>query len=203
MRWRETPLAERVSYHAARLAAWARRARPAALGVRAVIWATGLLSVSLVAVPLLGPVPALATGTLLAAVGACFPGSVWVGGLEIAVVLVVAGVLWLGQPVPIGAVGILAALLYAHHTTAALGATLRTDALVPVPVLRRWAGRTAAVLAGSAAVGVGAVTVPDTAPGWQASALTGVAAAATVATVGTVVYLGRARRPTRPPAGAE
>jgi hypothetical protein len=198
MSWREAPPVERARYHAARLAAWARRTRPAALAVRGAVWSSGFVAVLLVAVPLIDPGPAVVAAALLAALGAGFPRSGWVGGLEVAVVLVVAGAVWLGQPVPIGTVAILAALLYLHHSAAALAAHLRTDALVSPAVLRRWAGRTAAVLAGSLVIGAGAVTVPQTAPGWSASGLMAVAAAATVLIAGTIAYLGRAHRGSRP-----
>lgn len=194
MSWRDSPLGERVRYHAARAAAWARRARPAALAVRATVFATGFVALVLVAPPPVGPVRAAVVAAVVALPGAVRPGGSWVTGLELVVVGAVSLAVWLGEPPGLVTVAGLAVLLYLHHTVAALGATLRADTLVPASVLLHWAGRAAAVLAGGAVVGIVVVSVPDRMPGWPAAALTVLAAAAALVVTGTIAYLGRSRR---------
>jgi hypothetical protein len=188
------PLLERLGYHAARLRAWARRAAPAALLVRGVVWLTGAAAL-LVAAPETVPSGAAAVAAVaVAGAAGAWPGTGWVSGLALGAVGLVALSIGQGDHRGGGAVALaaaVAALLYLHHTAAATAAHLRTDALVTPVVLRQWAGRTAAVLAGSAVIGTGVVLLPEAAPAWPATWLVVLGALAACVVAATLVRLAR------------
>lgn len=196
MTWRDSPLGERVRFQAARLTAWTRRIQPTALGVRLVVFVSGCGGLLLAPLPVRTEVLVIPL-VLLAALAAGSPGSGWATAVEITCVLGVGFEAWLGAEVSLWTVAGVAVLLYVHHTAAALGAQLRTDALVPRTVLVRWSGRTGAVLLGSAGLGLGAATLPAAASGWPAVGLTAVAVVSALVAVGTLAYLARARRGVR------
>ncbi|HEY8452943.1 MAG: hypothetical protein FWJ70_06025 [Micromonosporaceae bacterium] len=189
MSWREAPLVERFAYYATRLWAWARRVRPAPLALRVVVWVSGVGALVPVLPSQLQPATGAMAVVALAALAAGFPGSWWVGSLETLAVVLLALAVWLGEPLGLPVVAGCAALLYVHHTAAALAATLRTDALVPAAVLRRYVVRTAGVLAASAVLAGAVATVPEQQPGWSPSLFMAVAAAAAVAATAALVYL--------------
>lgn len=168
------PLVERVGYHLARIRAWARRATPTGLSVRVVIWLAGTAALVL-ASPLPPAVVAL-IAALVAVLPAGFPHTRAVSLVEL---LAIGGFaadprLWVALP--------LAGLLYLHHTTAALGAQLRTDAVIPSAVLRHWARRAGLVVAGSTLVSLAIAALAQRAPvGWPTAYLAlGAAAAAAI-----------------------
>lgn len=191
--WRRLPLVERVGYHLARARAWARRATAAGVAVRAVIWLTGTGALVL-ALPGSLRGPGLALAVLLALLPAVAPASGWVGLLELAAIATVALAL-VGETrqVPVPVLLAVAALLYAHHTTAALGAQLRTDTVVPPAVFRHWAARAGLVLAAATLLGLG-IAVLAQRPGTGADtgylALGVTAAAVAAIAVGALVHRG-------------
>lgn len=192
--WRRFPLVERVGYHLARARAWGRRATAAGLAVRGVIWLTGAGGLVL-ALPGSLRGPALPLAAFLALLPAFAPASGWVALLELAAIGTVAvSVVDGSRPVPV--LLAVAALLYAHHTSAALGAQLRTDTVVPLAVFRHWAARAALVLAGSTLLGLGIVVLagPErtgSIAGDTGYLALGVAAAAVAAiAVGALVHRG-------------
>lgn len=196
------PLVERVGYHAERLRAWARRATPTALLVRGAVWASGTAALVLAAPSTVHPVATVVVAVTVAGAAAAWPGSGVVAGLEIGAVALAA--LSAGQRggLPPAEVWLLAALLYAHHTAAALAAHLRTDTLVPPALLGHWLRRTAVVLAVSTVVGAVVALAPVAAPTWPATwpvtwaLLLGLTAA--LAVVATLVHLPRRRDPSAP-----
>lgn len=189
--WRRFPLVERVGYYLAQVRGWGRRATAAGLAVRVVIWLTGLGGLML-AVPGSLRGPALALAGFLALLPAVAPASSWVALLELAAIGTVA--LRLAdetREVPVPVLLAVAALLYAHHTSAALGAQLRTDVVVPPAVFRHWAARAGLVLAAATLLGLGIAVLagqPRTGADTGYLAL-GVAAAAVAAVaVGALVH---------------
>ncbi len=86
-------------------------------------------------------------------------------------------------------VGAVAALLYLHHTTAALGAQVRTDALVSAAVVRHWLTRAGATLGVSAVVGTGVVALPAMQPAWPASGYVVAGGLAAVVAAVALAYL--------------
>ncbi|GAA1794271.1 hypothetical protein GCM10009682_15070 [Luedemannella flava] len=88
------------------------------------------------------------------------------------VVLLVA-VAWLTstlvyqEPAPLWRLILVAAAIYPVHTGAALAAVLPYDAVVAPGVLSRWAGQTAAVLAGGVGIAVGGVLLASRVAGWS------------------------------------
>ena len=191
MSWRHYPPVERAGYHLARARAWGRRATVPGLSLRAAIWFLGLAGL-LLATPLsswLGPVlPVLPVAAGLALLPAVAPGSDWVTAVQVLAIGTVA--VRVATPVsdpPLPVLLLLGAVLYAHHTAAALAAQLRTDAVVPAAVLRHWASRAGLVAAGSALLGAAiAVLAGSARPGPDTGYLAaGVAAAVGVAAVAT------------------
>jgi len=184
MSWRQYPPVERVGYHLARVRAWGRRATVPGLSVRAAVWLAGLAGL-LLAMPWsgwLGPVLPVAAG--LALLPAVAPGGGWVAAVQLlAIGTVAVRVATPATDPPLPVLLLLGAVLYAHHTAAALAAQLRTDAVVPAAVLRHWAGRAGLVVAGSALLGLAiAVLAGSARPGPD----TGYLAAGAAAAVGVV-----------------
>jgi hypothetical protein len=189
MSWREYPPVERATYHLARARAWARRVTAMGLGVRVVIWLTGLGTL-LLAIPApvrLGPALLVAAG--LALLPAAAPGGGWVALLELAAIGAVAVAAGVADPPALPVLLPLAALLYGHHTAAALGAQLRTDAVIPVSVPGYWALRAGAVLLASVAVGLGVVGLAGRAAAGPATGYLAVGVAAAVAVALAVAWL--------------
>jgi hypothetical protein len=191
MSWREYPPVERAIYHLARARAWARRVTAMGLGVRAVIWLTGLGALLLAMPASLRLGPALLVAVGLALLPAAAPGGGWVALLELVAIGTVAGVAVAGvaDPPALPVLLLLAALLYGHHTAAALGAQLRTDAVIPLSVPGYWALRAAAVLAASVAVGLGVVGLAGRAAAGPATGYLAVGVAAAVAVALAVAWL--------------
>lgn len=193
MNWRRYPVVERAGYHLSRARAWARRATAGGLAVRVAVWLTGLGAV-LLALPAGQWVgPALPVAVLLALLPAAWPGSGWVAGLELVVVGIVAVTAATGdaggQSLPW--LLLIAALLYGHHTAAALGAQLRTDAVIPLAVLSHWAARAGVVLAASAAVGLGIAVLAGWAPAGTGTGVdTGYVALGAAAAVAVALAVG-------------
>ncbi len=181
-------LVRRFRYYARRLDAWARRVTPVGLAVRAVVWLTGVAALVIAAAPVVNPVGGLVLAMVLASLATGWPGTIWVGLLEFAAVaaLVVA----VGQGVvSLVEVGLVAALLYLHHTTAALAAQVRTDTLLSAAVLRHWLARAGAVLGVSVVVGAGIVALPATQTDWPPSAYILVGVLAATAAAAGLAYL--------------
>jgi hypothetical protein len=189
MTWREHPLVDRVHYQVERVRAWARRATAAALAVRVAVWLAGTGALVLAAPPGLRLAGVAVLAAAVAGVAAGWPGSGWVGAVEIAAVLLFAVTVAIGPAVSLPRVMSLAALLYLHHTAAALAACLRTDAVVPAAVLRRWAGRAGLVLAVSAPLALGVATPPARYPAWPASVSVVLAVTSAVGVVAGLAYL--------------
>jgi hypothetical protein len=184
MSWRRYPPVERAGYHLARARAWVRRATVPGLSLRAALWLSGLSGL-LLAMPWsswLGPVLPVAAG--LALLPAVAPGSGWVTAVQLlAIGTVAVRVATPATDPPLPVLLLLGAVLYAHHTAAALAAQLRTDTVVPAAVLRHWAGRAGLVVAGSALLGLAiAVLAGSARPGPD----TGYLAAGAAAAVGVV-----------------
>lgn len=163
-----SPLGERLLYYLARGRAWWRRATVSGLAVRALVWATGVAALLLAAPPqlvLAGVVP-------LACVLALWPAAAPQGRMVSVLLTVALGLLvaqLLGEPGPgLPRVALLAAVMYLHHSSAGLAAQLRTDAVVPVAVVRYWALRAGVVLAVSAVLAGAGTRLP--ALGWSATA---------------------------------
>jgi len=97
------------------------------------------------------------------------PRTGWVALLELAAVAAVAAAVAGEATVPLPALVALGTLLYLHHTAAALGAQLRTDAVVPAAVSRHWAGRAGLVVAVSAPVTLAIAAFTGSAPDWPAT----------------------------------
>lgn len=188
MSWGDSPLAERIRYHATRVRAWARRATAPGLAVRGTVWFTGVAALLVAAPPAVNPGGMLLLALVLATLAAARPGGFWVGALGVGVVVAVAMAVG-QQAASLLEVALVAALLYVHHTMAALAAQVRTDTLLPVAVLRRWMARTGLVLATSAVVGGGIAALPAAQPTWSASAFIGVGALAAVAVAAALAYL--------------
>jgi hypothetical protein len=188
MSWRHYPPVERAGYHLARARAWGRRATLPGLSLRAALWLLGLTGL-LLAMPWsswLGPVLPVAAG--LALLPAVAPGGGWVTAVQLlAIGTVAVRVATPASDPPLPVLLLLGAVLYAHHTAAALADQLRTDAVVPPAVLRHWAGRAGLVVAGSALLGLAiAVLAGSARPGRDTGYLAaGVAAAVGVAAVAT------------------
>lgn len=189
------PLLERVVYRAQQVRAWARRAMPGAMAVRWIVWLTGTAALVIAAGDATLPLVTVVMAGLVASGPAAWPGSGWVSGLAVGTVVLLA--ISIGQQsVGLPAVGAVAALLYVHHSAAALAAHLRTDTLVPAEVLRHWVKRTAVVLAGSVVVGIGVAMVADVALALPATGqvlLGGAAALAVVAALVGPIIVGRSR----------
>jgi hypothetical protein len=184
-----SPLVERVFYLLARARAWARRATVSGLAVRAVIWLTGAGALLLAAPPSVRPAALVVLAALVALPAAAAPGSGWVSLVELIAIGAAVAVfesLW--------RVLLLAGVLYAHHSAAALGAQLRTDVVVPWPVLWHWAGRAGLVLAGSLPAGLGIAVLAGQAP---AGTATGYVALGVVAAVGLTLLLAAPHHATR------
>lgn len=175
------PLVERVGYHLARVRAWARRVTPSGLSVRVVIWLSG--GAALILASPLPPGPTAPVAALVALLPAGFPHTRVVSLVELVAIGAFAAdpQLW--------AALVLAGLLYLHHTTAALGAQLRTDTVVPAAVLWYWARRAGLVLAGSAAVSLGIVGLASGAPAGWPTAYVALGAAAAVGVTGCLAWL--------------
>lgn len=182
MTWRRSPLVERVGYQLARVRAWARRVTARALAVRAAIWLLGLAAL-LVALPeQLRYGPALPVAAVLALLAAAAPGGGLVTLLELVSIGTVAIALVAAERPPgLPALLLLAALLYGHHTAAALGAQLRTDAVLPLVLLGYWALRAGLVLAGSTVVGLGIAALSDRAETGSATGYLALGVAAPIA----------------------
>jgi hypothetical protein len=170
----------------------ALRATPVPLGVRCAVFLTGL-----VAVVLAFPAEALfARGGWLLLAAPLVPAALPRGRMTTALAgLVIIG--WLaattvgGRPVELWRLLALSGALYLLHTLAALAAVLPYDAIVPVVVVVRWAGRALAVLLGSAVLAVAVLTVVEGTGSrpMLTAALLGLAVAVGVA--GLMVYLWR------------
>ncbi|MPZ26890.1 MAG: hypothetical protein GEV12_10840 [Micromonosporaceae bacterium] len=198
--WRRYPLVERVGYHLARVRAWGRRATVAGLAVRVVIWLTGLGGL-LLALPGSLRGPALPLAVFLALLPAVAPASAWVALLELAAIGTVALTLVdESRQVLVPVLLAVAALLYAHHTSAALGAQLRTDTVVPLAVFRHWLARAGLVLAGSALLGLGIVVLAGQP---RAGADTGYLALGAAATAVAAIAVGALVHRSGGPAGAD
>lgn len=186
------PLLERIGYHAQRVRAWARRARPAALLLRGAVWAPGVAAL-VVAAPETVPVAAaVVVAVAVAGAAAAWPGTGWVSGLELGAAGLVA--LSVGQGGGSGGIAraaVVAGLLYLHHTAAATAAHLRTDALVPATVWREWVSRAGAVLGASALVGTGVVLLPEAVPAWPATWLVVLGGLSACAVAAILVHLAR------------
>jgi hypothetical protein len=173
---RHSPLVERAIYHLARARAWARRATRLGLAVRGTVWLTGTAALLLAAPPSMRTVALLPVAVLVALPAAAGPGSGWVTLVELIAIVGVAA-----APDSVWRILSLAAVLYLHHTAAALGAALRTDAVIPRPVLRRWAERAGVVLAVSLPVGLGIAVLAGQAPAGPATGYLALGLAAAVA----------------------
>jgi hypothetical protein len=188
MRIREHPLVERIVYHAAQVRGWARRATGVAVAVRGIVWATGAAAVLLAAPGLLDTGGLLVLAAVLAGLAAGWPASGWVFALEatamVAVVAAVAG----GEMVLLE-IGLVAGLLYLHHTTAALAAQVRTDASLPAVVLHYWLVRAAVVLGASVLVGGWVTVLSATEVAWPATILVLAGALATLVVAAVLAYL--------------
>jgi hypothetical protein len=137
----------------------ARQAKAGPVLVRLIATLAGI-----VAAILAGPAELLSTpGFIVVAGGSAvavgvFPRTRFVGMFLLGVVG-----LWLVTTIAYDAdlglarIGALAACMYLTHASAALGAVLPYDAVVPGRVLRRWAGRVATVLVAGVGVAVGGV----------------------------------------------
>lgn len=191
--WRDLPIVERVHYGAVRARAWSRRATRPGLAVRAAVLVSGLGAAVVALPPPVRVGPLLLVAMLFAALSAAVPGGIWVAVLELgAVTAFVLGLAGGQHPAGLPEVTALAALLYLHHSASALGAMLRTDAVVPPAVLRRWAARTGAVLAGSAAAGLLVLAVAaSAAPRWSGTAFVGLGVLGALAVAGTLTWLWR------------
>jgi hypothetical protein len=127
---------------------------------------------------------------LLAVLPALSPGGSWVTVLQlvaIGTVAVRAAAPPADPPVPV--LLLLGAVLYGHHTAAALGAQLRTDTVVPVAVVRHWAGRAGLVVLASAGLSLGIVAVAGRAPAGPDTGYLAAGAVAAVALVAAVSWL--------------
>jgi hypothetical protein len=163
------PLVERIAYHLARARAWARRATAVGLAVRGAIYLSGAAALGLALAPVAGPASALPVAVVAALPPAAAPrtGGVWL--LELAAVAATTVAVAGDATVPLPALIALGALLYLHHTAAALGAQLRTDAVVPAAVFRHWAGRAALVVVVSVPVILAIAALTGAAPDWPAT----------------------------------
>ena len=192
--WRHYPPVERAGYHLARARAWARRATVPGLSVRGVVWLSGLAAL-LAALPggqWLGPV--LPVAAAFAVLPAAAPGSSWVAVLELIAISTVAVRAASSAADPsLPVVLLTAALLYGHHTAAALAAQLRTDAVAPVAVLRHWALRAGLVAAGSVLVGLVVAAVAGSAEAGPDTGYLAVGVAAAVAVAALAGWLLRRR----------
>lgn len=174
------PLVERVGYHLARVRAWTRRVTLTGLSVRVVIWLAGAAALAL-ASPL-PPATVLPAAVPVAMLPAGFPRSRWVSLVELLAIGLFAADpdLWSAL--------VLAALLYLHHTTAALGAQVRTDTVVPVVVLWHWARRAGLVIAGASVVILAIAALGGQAPAGWATAYLALGAAAAAAIAGALAW---------------
>jgi hypothetical protein len=190
------PLVERIEYHIARAVAWARRATLPGIAVRATVWLAGIVAVVLAAPPAMAPLALAPAAAVLALPAAAKPGSGWVSLVELLAIGAAAAVaLDDSYSFPLWRILLLAAVLYTHHTAAALGAQLRTDAVIPAAVLRRWAVRAGLVLGVSLPVGLAVAVFADQAPdGGVAGAATAYIAVGTAAAVGLTLLLVRRSR---------
>jgi hypothetical protein len=141
----------------------ARRASAGPVLVRLIAILAGAGAAVLAAPPALFgaqlPAFAVVAGTACGAVG-LFPRTRWVGTFLLGVIgLWLVATIGYGVGVDLVRVGGLAACLYLTHAASALAAVLPYDALVPGPVLRRWAGRVATVLVVGVGVGVGGMAL--------------------------------------------
>jgi hypothetical protein len=162
------PLVERIAYHLARARAWARRATGAGLAVRGAIWLSGAAALGLALAPVAGLAGALPAAAVAALLPAAAPRTPWVSLLQLAAVAATAAAVAGDATVPLPALLALGSLLYLHHTAAALGAQLRTDAVVPAAVFRHWAIRAGLVVAVSAPVTLAIAALTGSAPDWPA-----------------------------------
>ena len=175
------PLVERIGYHLARIRAWARRVTPAGLGVRVVIWLAGTAAVVL-ASPSSFRLAVVPVAVVVALLPAGFPHTRLVSLVELLAIGVFATNLELWKAL------VLAGLLYLHHTTAALGAQLRTDTVIPAAVQWHWARRTGLVLAGSLVLSLAIVGLVQGAPSGWATAYIALGATAAVAITGYLAW---------------
>jgi hypothetical protein len=173
------PLAERVGYHAARVRAWARRVTVPGLSVRIAIWLSGAAALVLASPAPLRPAAVAPIAAVLALLSAGFPNTRWVLLVELLAIGGVAASV-AGDGPPLWRLLAIAGLLYLHHTTAALGAQLRTDTVIPPAVLRYWARRVALVLAVSLPLALGIVVLAGMAPTGPATGYLALGAAAAV-----------------------
>jgi hypothetical protein len=168
------PLVERILHHRDRVRAWARRATALGLAVRGMVWLAG--AAGLVLATPWRPAITVPIACLLALPAAAAPNGWFVWLVDLLAIGAVAAV----DAYPLWRLAPLAALLYLHHTAAALAAQVRTDAAVPAAVLGRWMGRAGIVLAASAAVGLGVAVLADAGPAWSATGYLGLGVAAAV-----------------------
>lgn len=189
-----SPLVERVLYGLARARAWARRATLPGLSVRGAIWLAGTAALVLAVPPQAWPGPLPVIAALVALPAAAAPGGGWPFTVEVLAVGIVAVLVATSvrEPSLVELVGF-GALLYLHHTSAALGAQLRTDAVVRPAVPRHWAGRAGVVLAASAVLSVGIATLAGQAPAWSATGFVALGVAGALAATAGVIWL--VRRP--------
>jgi hypothetical protein len=190
MRFRDQPLVERITYHVAQVRGWARRATGVAVAVRGLVGLTGAAALLLAAPGILNAGGVLVLAAVLAGLAAGWPGSGWVFALE-ATALVAVVVAVAGDAISLLEIGLVAALLYLHHTTAALAAQVRTDALLPAVVLRHWYLRAAGVLGASALVGGWVAVLSAAEVAWSATVLVLAGALATAAVAAVLAYLWR------------
>jgi hypothetical protein len=174
------PLVERVGYHLARIRAWARRVTAPGLSVRMVIWLSGSAALVLAPPAALRLAAVALIAAALAVLPAGFPHTSVVALVELLAIGAVA-VSVAADQLPLWMVLVIGGLLYLHHTAAALGAQLRTDAVIPPAVLRYWARRTGLVLANSLLLMLGIVVLAGQAPAGWATGYLALGAAAAVA----------------------
>lgn len=181
-----SPLGERLLYYLARARAWWRRTTVSGLAIRVGVWATGLAAVLLALPPQVQWTGAVPVAAVLALLPAALPHGRAVSVLlVVAIGLLAAQLIGAGGP-SLGRVGLLAATLYLHHSCAALAAQLRTDAVVPVAVVRHWALRVGVVLGATAGLAGFMVVLPGL--DWSATGHIALGVAAALAVVAALVW---------------
>lgn len=185
------PLVERAGYHIDRVRAWTRRATLPGLLVRVAVWVTGAAALLLATPPGLQPIGLAVVVCVLALPAAAAPGGVWVAVLELIAIAVTAAAST-GDSYPLWRILLVACVLYAHHSAAALGAQLRTDAVIPPAVLRGWATRTGLVLLCAVPLGFAVAVLAGQAPAGPATVYLALGAVAAVAV--TIILVRQAHR---------
>jgi len=148
---RRSPSVTRAEAALRRAADRVRTLAPGPALVRGSVLAFGMLAlVEAMTAPMRGNGWAYLVVAALALIGAVRPDGPWVTVLELTAVGVwVLGGLIYHEPRGLAGTLILAALLYLHHTSAALAAALPVRGQLSPAVLAGWLGRAGAVLAGT------------------------------------------------------